>query len=53
VEEETVKKNLIRLIAMLLTLVMLLGSLTDCHMFNVGPGLFYGMILAWMEKKEI
>lgn len=34
-------------------MVLLLGSLTDCHMFNVGPGLFYSMMLAWMEKKEL
>ena len=33
-------------------LVLILGSLLDCHMFNVGPGLFYSVILAWQEKME-
>lgn len=33
-------------------LVLLLGSLTDTHFFNVGPGMFYAMLLVWLEKKE-
>lgn len=32
-------------------LVILVGSLVDCHMFNVGPGMFYALALAWIEKK--
>ena len=32
-------------------LVILLGSLVDCHIFNVGPGMFYALALAWIEKK--
>lgn len=31
-------------------LTLLLMSLLDCHMFNVGPALFYSMALAFMEK---
>ncbi len=33
-------------------LIMLLCSLLDCHLFNVGPTLFYSMSLAFMEKQE-
>lgn len=45
------RRNRLQVLMSISIFVMLLGSLTDCHMFNVGPGLFYGMILAWMEKK--
>lgn len=31
-------------------LVLLLGSLLDCHFFNIGPTFFYGMALAFMEN---
>ena len=35
-----------------LSMLTLLGcSLLDCHMFNVGPMLFYSMLLAFAEKK--
>lgn len=35
-----------------LSMLILLGcSLLDCHMFNVGPVLFYSMLLAFVEKK--
>ena len=35
-----------------LSMLTLLGcSLLDCHMFNVGPMLFYSMMLAFAEKK--
>jgi hypothetical protein len=35
-------------------LALLLMSLVDCHFFNVGPVLFYSIVLAVMEcaKKE-
>jgi len=37
-----------------LYLVVLLGaSLLDCHLFNVGPTLFYSMALAFAEKIEL
>ncbi len=29
---------------------LLLMSLLDCHLFNIGPALFYSMALAWLEK---
>ena len=32
--------------------VMLVGSQFDCHFFNVGPGLFYAMALAFAEHIE-
>ena len=31
-------------------LAMLLMSLFDCHIYNIGPALFYSMALAYMEK---
>ena len=34
-------------------MVLILGALTDTHMFNVGPCMFYAMIMAWVEKKEL
>jgi len=34
-------------------LTLLLMSLIDCHMFNVGPVLFYSMALAFAEKVKI
>lgn len=34
------------------SMLTLLGcSLLDCHMFNVGPAMFYSMLLAFVEKK--
>lgn len=36
----------------LISILTLLGtSMLDCHMFNVGPVLFYSMTLAFTEKK--
>ena len=32
-------------------LVLLLCSMLDCHFFNIGPTLFYSMILAFGEKR--
>lgn len=32
-------------------LTLLATSMLDCHMFNVGPVLFYSMLLAFTEKK--
>lgn len=31
-------------------LSLLIGSLADCHFFNFGPGLTYGVLLVCMEK---
>lgn len=30
-------------------LALLLSSLVDCHFFNIGPGLLYGLLLACAE----
>jgi hypothetical protein len=32
-------------------LVLLITSMFDCHMFNVGPVLFYSMALAFVEYR--
>lgn len=47
------RRSPLQMLMVIAVLVMLLGSLTDCHMFNVGPGMFYAMLLAWLEKKEM
>lgn len=31
---------------------LLLSSLVDCFLFNIGPGLFYSTMLAFLEKDE-
>lgn len=31
---------------------MLMMSLFDCHIFNIGPALFYSMALAFVEKQD-
>lgn len=41
-------KKLFPLVSML---TLLLTSLLDCHFFNVGPVLFYSMMLAFVEKR--
>ncbi len=33
-------------------LAILIGSLTDNHFFNIGPGIIYGMFLAFAEKNS-
>ena len=33
-------------------LTLMACSLTDCHFFNIGPTLFYSMLLAWLEKQH-
>ena len=33
-------------------LTLLACSMTDCHFFNIGPTLFYSMLLAWLEKQH-
>lgn len=38
-------------IALSLT-ALLLSSLLDCFMFNLGPGLFYSMAVAFLEKSD-
>jgi len=47
------RRNTLQGLMLLSAAVMVAGSLTDCHMFNVGPGMFYAMTLAWVEKKEM
>ena len=32
-------------------LTLLTTSMVDCHFFNVGPVLFYSMMLAFVEKR--
>jgi len=32
--------------------VLLLSSLVDCFLFNIGPGLFYSVMLAFLEKSD-
>jgi hypothetical protein len=31
---------------------ILLTSLLDCHLFNIGPGLLYSTFLAFLEKQD-
>ncbi len=33
-------------------LALLLGTLVDCNFFNLGPGLFYGIMLLSMDKTD-
>lgn len=40
-----------KMFAFLSMLTLLATSMLDCHMFNVGPVLFYSMMLAFVEKK--
>ena len=47
------RQNRLDMLTVTAILVILLGSLVDCHIFNVGPGMFYAILLAWLEKKEI
>ena len=37
----------------LAVLALLICSLFDCHFFNVGPGLFYSMALAFAENHTV
>ena len=32
---------------------ILLTSLLDCHLFNIGPGLLYSVFLAFLEKQDL
>lgn len=54
---QTVKLAIRRKVPMDMLIVLslgtiLAGSLVDCHMFNVGPGMLYAILLAWLEKRE-
>ena len=40
-----------KMFALLSMLTLLAASLVDCHFFNVGPVLFYSMMLAFVEKR--
>ena len=33
--------------------LILIGSLVDCHMFNVGPAMLYALLMGWLEKREV
>jgi len=46
------RRSRLQVLMIFSALVLLLGSLTDTHFFNVGPGMFYAMLLVWLEKKE-
>ena len=40
-----------KMFAMVSMLTLLTTSMVDCHFFNVGPVLFYSMMLAFVEKR--
>lgn len=40
-----------KMFAFVSMLTLLITSLLDCHFFNVGPVLFYSMMLAFVEKR--
>ncbi|MBE6933978.1 MAG: hypothetical protein E7462_02850 [Ruminococcaceae bacterium] len=40
-----------KMFALVSMLTLLVTSLLDCHFFNVGPVLFYSMMLAFVEKR--
>ena len=40
-----------KMFAMVSMLTLLATSMVDCHFFNVGPVLFYSMMLAFVEKR--
>lgn len=46
------RKNSMDMLIIISIGTILAGSLVDCHMFNVGPGMFYAILLAWLEKRE-
>ncbi len=41
-----------KIVALLCISALLLTSLTDCHMFNMGPGLLYSILLVFAEKAK-
>lgn len=47
------KRTVAKTIIGLSILALLGSSLLDCHFFNVGPTLFYSMMLAYAEKTEV
>ena len=44
------RPNAEKIVALLCIFSLLLTSLTDCHMFNMGPGLLYSILLVFSEK---
>lgn len=46
------KPSLTKTFVALAAAAILLCSLLDCHLFNIGPGLFYSVALAFMEKDD-
>ncbi len=38
--------------ALLVALALILTSLVDCHFFNIGPGILYGVVLSFAEGTE-
>jgi hypothetical protein len=44
------KHSIENLFAGLSLAAMLMMSLFDCHIYNIGPAMFYSMALAYMEK---
>ncbi len=44
------KRNVFNMFMGLSIAVLLISSLVDCHFFNFGPGLTYGIIIICMEK---
>lgn len=46
------KKSVFKIFLGISVLALLVGSLVDCHFFNFGPGLTYGILLICAEKIE-
>ena len=46
------RRSRLDMFVILALLLLLLSSLLDCHMFNVGPAMFYAIALVWLEKME-
>ena len=44
------RPNAEKIVTLLCIAALLLTSLTDCHMFNMGPGLMYSVLLVFAEK---
>lgn len=47
------RPNMLKIVAALCVSSLLLTSMGDCHMFNMGPGLMYSAWLVFGEKSEI
>lgn len=42
-----------KMFAFMSVAALLAASMVDCHIFNVGPTMFYSMLLAFVEKKLV